>query len=82
MEKKVLTEEEITALRELNDKNKDLINSIGRIEYQITLLQNQKDQYKEQILSLDKESINWGKILTEKYGSGQINLETGEIVLD
>jgi hypothetical protein len=82
MEKKVLDQEEIQALRNLQDKQNSLIISLGQIEYQITLFENQKRVLKENIQQLEKENTDLGKILTEKYGNGNIDLETGEIIFE
>jgi len=82
MEKKVLDQEEIQALRNLQDKQNNLIISLGQIEYQITLFENQKRVLKENIQQLEKENADLGKILTEKYGNGNIDLETGEIIVE
>jgi len=82
MEKKVLNQEEVQALRNLQDKQNNLIISLGQIEYQITLFENQKRVLKENIQQLEKENVDLGKILTEKYGNGNINLETGEIIVE
>lgn len=82
MEKKVLDQEEIQSLRNLQEKQNNLIISLGQIEYQITLFENQKRVLKENIQQLEKENADLGKILTEKYGNGNIDLETGEIILE
>jgi len=82
MEKKVLTEEDLQSLKLLNDRNQTLINSLGRIEYQITLLEEERKKLKTSLIDLEKENQTLGKQLTETYGSGQINLDTGEIILD
>jgi len=79
METKVLTQEELNALREIDNKQSNLIIQLGQIEYQIALLENQKVNLKNSILQVEKENTDLGKILTEKYGNGNINLETGEI---
>ena len=82
MEKKVLDQEEIQSLRNLQEKQNNLIISLGQIEYQITLFETQKRILKENIQQLEKENADLGKILTEKYGNGNIDLETGEIILE
>jgi len=80
METKVLTPTEINSLKSVNQKQNDLIISLGQLEYEISLLSFKKENLKEDIKSLEKESEALGKTLTEKYGDGKINLETGEIM--
>ena len=79
MEKKVLTPEELQLLRDLNDKQINVISTLGKIEYQLVLLENQKQTLKKQIEEIELENSRLGKTLTEKYGDGDLNLETGEI---
>lgn len=79
MEKKVLTPEELQLLRDLNDKQINIISTLGKIEYQLVLLENQKQTLKKQIEEIELENSKLGKTLTEKYGDGDLNLETGEI---
>lgn len=81
MEKKVLSQEEINSLKDLQTKQNELIFSLGQIEYQIILLEDTKQNLKEQVKNLEKESQTLGQKLTEKYGSGKIDLEAGEIIL-
>ena len=80
MEKKVLTPEELQSLRDLNEKQISLISTLGQIEYQIILLNKQKESLKSQIEIIESENAKLGKTLTEKYGDGNLSLETGEII--
>ena len=80
MEKKVLTPEELQSLRDLNEKQINLISALGQIEYQIILLKKQKENLKNQIETIESENTKLGKTLTEKYGDGNLSLETGEIL--
>lgn len=82
METKVLTNEEIETLKEVSNLQNNLIISLGQIEYQIFLLEFQKNNLKTEIQNIEKRNIDLGKTLTDKYGSGNINLETGEIIID
>jgi len=75
MEKKVLTPEELQSLRDIERKQSDLIFKLGQLEYQRTVLKNN-------IQSLEIENVRVGKLLTEKYGEGRIDLETGEITVE
>jgi hypothetical protein len=80
MEKKVLTPEELQSLRDLNEKQVSLISTLGQIEYQIIVLNKQKENLKNQIEIIELENTKLGKTLTEKYGDGNLSLETGEII--
>jgi len=80
MENKFLTQEEIQSLQDLRNRQSSLINSLGQIEYQIAVLDLEKSNLKSLIKNLELDNENLGKVLTEKYGNGNINLETGEII--
>tara|TARA_B110000503_G_scaffold142866_1_gene241357 strand:- start:1428 stop:1679 length:252 start_codon:yes stop_codon:yes gene_type:complete len=82
METKKLTEEEIQSLQDLNSRQASLINSLGQLEYQITLIEANKASLKERIQVIESENRTLGQALTEKYGSGNLNLETGEITTE
>jgi len=82
METKVLTEEEITSLRNLNTQQNNILAGLGSLEYRITMLENNKAALKAQIAELEQASAELGAQLTEKYGNGSLNLETGEITVE
>jgi len=82
METKVLTQEELTQLTNLQNQQNDLILNLGSIEYRMSLLAQNKEIFKAQVLELEKLNNELGQQLTEKYGSGNINLETGEIIIE
>jgi hypothetical protein len=79
MEQKFLTQEEISSLQDLRMRQSSLINSLGQVEYQIFLLELNKKNLRDDIQKLENDNENLGKSLTEKYGNGSIDLETGEI---
>jgi hypothetical protein len=82
METKLLTQEELTQLTSIQNQQNDLIINLGSIEYRMSLLEQNKEILKVQILELEKSNTELGRQLTEKYGSGNINLETGEIIVE
>lgn len=82
MEKKVLTQEELTQLRNLRDQQNNILSGLGSIEYRITILENNKAALKAQIAELEKANTTLGVQLTEKYGNGSLDLETGEITVE
>ena len=79
MEKKVLTEEELQTLKKYQQQENNLVFNFGQIEYQIANLESQKDDLIDTKQKFEEERNNFAKVLTEKYGDGNINLETGEI---
>ena len=55
---------------------------LGSIEYRMSLLEQTKSNLKSQVLELEKLNNQLGAQLTEKYGNGVLNLETGEITVE
>jgi hypothetical protein len=82
METKKLTEEEITQITTLQQKKEVLINELGQIELVKFNLKERENKAKEFYDELLIEETTVAKELTDKYGSGKINLDTGEIVIE
>ena len=80
MQETQLSQEELTQLKEVQTIQGSLITSFGNIEYQLQSLELQKEQVIEQLEALKQKEIDLGKALTEKYGNGSINLETGTFI--
>jgi len=82
METKVLTQEELTQLTNLKNQQNNLLVNLGSIEYRIALLEQNKFELKSQVLEIERLNNELGAQLTEKYGNGNLNLETGEITIE
>jgi glycerol kinase len=82
METKVLTQEELTQLRDLQNQQNTVLMNLGSLEYRMSLLEQTKIELKSQVLEIEKMNNELGAKLTEKYGSGNLNLETGEITIE
>ena len=80
MENKVLTQEEIQSLKDLQQKQAILTQSLGNLEYNIQVLELEKTSLKQQLMKQLEEEVNIGKQLQQKYGDGSINLEKGEFI--
>ena len=80
MEKKVLTQEEVSELKGLKQQYRDLTEATGVIEIQKITIELKKEQIKEKLKSLQQEEIKLARKLEEKYGNGEISLETGEFL--
>lgn len=80
MEKQFITEEEKAKLAELRQREEQIIIGLGQIEYQIQSLELDKDSLTEQLSQLRKDQSTLGQNLTEKYGDGNVNIDTGEFI--
>lgn len=80
MEQTKLSQEELNAVIQLQETQNRIITSLGQIEYNIQLLELQKEQLTEQIEELKKSEIKIGQDLTQKYGNGSIDLDSGTFI--
>jgi hypothetical protein len=77
MTTKVLTQEEITSLKEIQNKRIDLTDKFGFLELQY---ETQKQLLRQELSDLLKQEEQVGSKLQEKYGDGSIDLEKGEFI--
>lgn len=80
MEQIFLSQEELQQVNQLNSERADLISKFGAIEYEIQNLELDKKKLTEQLIELNKKSLQTGDELRQKYGEGNINIETGEFL--
>jgi hypothetical protein len=78
MEKVSLEKKELDQIKEFQQTELNLVDQLGSIEYQLQTLQLQKDNLRQNIVTLQEQSQKFGQNLQEKYGDGNINIETGE----
>lgn len=74
-----LTQEELNQINQLRTQQSEVIFSLGQLEYQLFVLERERQKLKNKLEDLEIQSEQAANGLTEKYGSGSINLETGEI---
>jgi hypothetical protein len=73
-----LTQEEIDTLKSIQEANNNLMVSFGQLEMTFQSLQLQKENLVKTLASLKNKETEIGTQLQEKYGNGNINIETGE----
>lgn len=76
--KTILTETEIEQLTALQAKTVDIYQQLGQTEYQITVLMHSKSKLQEHLQDYITQQEELSKTLSEKYGEGSVNIETGE----
>jgi TolA-binding protein len=80
MENIFLTEEELNKLKQLQKQEGEIVTRLGEIEYQIQVLQSQKENEAAKIFTNRQEGDMLAQQLQEKYGEGGINMETGYFI--
>ena len=81
-----LTAEELKSINDLQSKYNQTIFEIGALEAQIVAFSNrvetmigEKENLIKDLFSIDQKEEELTKSLQEKYGTGNINPQTGEI---
>ena len=77
---RALTVEEITQLKEVQEKRLQLIEQFGIIELRIQEFSLQKEYLIVELKKIRQEETTIGETLQKKYGDGSINLEKGEFI--
>jgi len=78
MEQQFITENEKAKLTEFRQREEQIVIGLGQIEYQIQSLELDKDSLTEQLSQLRKDQYTLGQQMTETYGDGNVDLNTGE----
>ena len=78
METKVLTQDELNSLKNVRETFDSLTTVMGSLETQLALINLEKNEVVEQLKNFKQQEIQLGNELKEKYGDGNISLETGE----
>ena len=80
MEKKVLTQEELQEVKNLQVENSNLISQFGELEVVIQNLSLRKEELITKLKELKDREVKIGQTLQDKYGDGNIDIETGEFI--
>ena len=78
MEKIKLTEDEIKELTDIRNNFSNLTLMIGETEIGVANLKNRKQELLSGLAKLNEKQNDVSKKLEDKYGKGNISLETGE----
>jgi len=78
METQKLTVKELQDLKNIQAENNQIITSLGQVEVQKAILEDQKKEHLNQFAELQEKQSKLANELQEKYGVGNINIETGE----
>jgi len=80
MENQKLTQEELQSIGELQQKNNAVVAELGQIELARMATESRRANAESYLEELRKEEEEFGKTLSDKYGSGSIDLENGEFI--
>ena len=80
MENQKLTQEELQTINELQQKNNAVVSELGQIEITRMAVESRRANAEAYLAELRKEEDEFGKELSDKYGTGSIDLASGEFV--
>ena len=78
-EVKKLTAEELETIKSIKIEYNNLAVSLGELELQKANIEQDKQNLLLQSVQLSEKESALAKQLSDKYGNGTINLDTGEI---
>ena len=73
----LFTEQELNQLKDLRSKLNKITIQFGQLTISKVKLKESEVNLKNQLSTLEKQEIDIAKILSNKYGKGTINIETG-----
>jgi len=76
-QEKQLTPDELQSVKQLKNDYANLALSLGEIELQKISLEKEKERLSQAYVQLNNKEADLVKILTDKYGKGSIDTETG-----
>ena len=79
-EKKFLTEEEKTTLKDLQTKTESLVVELGEISLIKIQVENRYETAKSYLTEVSNQEKEFTKTLFDKYGKFNLDPETGEII--
>ena len=72
------TEDELKSLKSLQNQSQVATLQFGQLYLSKLRLEEQESQLKNQLKQLEQEEAKAAQTLTEKYGKGTIDIESGE----
>ena len=77
---KNFTQEELQNLQNLQNRINQVQMQFGQLQMAKIRLQDQEDLLKNNLKKLNEEESTIAKTLTDKYGKGSLDIETGEFI--
>ena len=76
-EVKKFTQEELDSLKNFQIRLEQVVSQLGRVHLSKIKLNEQEDLLKAEIKNIEKEEQELAQTLTNKYGKGSLDIETG-----
>ena len=79
MENNKLSDQELQKLKDYQVKINEIVGGMGVVELRIFDLEEQKNKFLEEYSKIKEDQNKFGQELQDKYGEGNIDLESGKI---
>ncbi len=80
MKNQFLSPEELSEIKSLNDQRNKLTNLFGSLEFDLQVIKLEKSKVIEELKTITESTDIMAAKLQEKYGEGNVNVETGEFI--
>ena len=80
MNKQFLSPEELIEIKSFNDRRNELTKLFGSLEFDLQLIKIEKSKVIEELKMITESTNNMATKLQEKYGEGNVNIKTGEVI--
>ena len=77
-EKKALSPDDLSTLRDIQEKTQTLVFTLGEIEIMRLQLNERHDEAKKQLLDLTNRENSFNELVSQKYGDIDLDPLTGE----
>ena len=77
---KFLTPEELLLINNLNNQREKIKHQLGTLEYELQLLNQEKNKVIQELYILEESFVKIGKEIQGKYVEGVLNLKTGKVI--
>jgi hypothetical protein len=86
-DKNVIEENHLNDINQLREQSTDLVYRLGQIEMELIAAEQRLDELKraktasiDEYKELQRKEADIVKTLTEKYGTGTLNIDSGEFI--
>mgnify|MGYP003651379317 CR=1 FL=1 len=79
-EGKKFTEEEMKKVQEIKTKYNEIQINLGQVELDKILIEEQRNSLMEEYKEVRKSEVSYAKMLSDKYGLGTLDVETGVFI--
>ena len=74
------TSEEINSLKSFQSRMEQVVTQLGRVHFSKIKLNEQENMLKDEIKKIEREEQELAQTLTNKYGKGSLDIETGTFI--